>query len=107
MTIEQMIEINPRLQDALSELRGLIAERFPGTDFSVAPGDDPEGVYLTATVDLDDPDAVVDVVIERLLTMQIEEALPLFVFPVRTPARIAAMRRARAPRRPTAAASSR
>jgi hypothetical protein len=46
-------------------------------------------VYLTATVDLDDPDEVMDVIVDRLLEIEIDERLPIYVIPSRTPNRIA------------------
>ena len=38
---------------------------------------------ILATVDVDDTDVVVDVYIDRLLTLQIEDGLPLYVVPRR------------------------
>jgi hypothetical protein len=49
----------------------------------VTPGEDPEGLYVLATVDVDDTDAVVDVYIDRLLTLQIDDGLPIYVVPLR------------------------
>jgi len=94
---------DPRIQAAIEEMRAVISERFPGATFAVGRRDDPEGIYLTTTVDIDDPDDVVDVFIDRLLTMQIDEGIPLYVIPIRTPERIAAMLRDR-PTRPRAEA---
>jgi hypothetical protein len=68
----------------------LILSRYPGATFEVALGDDPEGTYLTATVDVEDTDEVFDVVVERLLEMQVEESIPLYVLPVRPIERIMA-----------------
>lgn len=86
---------DPRLREAIAELRQLIRDHHPEAIFSIGIGDDPEGVWLTATVDVDDPDEVVDLYIDRILEMQVEEGLPLHVLPVRTPERIEAMLRAR------------
>lgn len=79
-----------RTQAALVELRGTIAQAFPSATFSVRTGDDPEGVYLIPTVDVADTDAVFDLVADRLLELQVEEGVPVYVFPVRTPERIRA-----------------
>jgi hypothetical protein len=38
---------------------------------------------VPATVDVEDTDAVVDVYIDRLVTLQIEEGLPVYVVPLR------------------------
>ena len=48
--------------------------------------------HITTTVDLDDPDEVVDLVIERMLELQIDEGLPVYVIPIRTAERVAALR---------------
>ena len=79
------------MQAAVAEVQELIRARYPDATFAAGYGEDPDGVYLTVTVDLDDTDEVVDVYINRLLDLQIEEGLPLHVIPVRPPERIAAM----------------
>ncbi len=91
-----------RIQPAISELEGLISSRYPSATFTVGFGDDPEGLYLTATVDVEDTDVVMDVVIDRLLTLQIDEGLPVYVVPVRPLERVLTeMRRAGAHRGPS------
>ncbi len=82
---------NARLTAAIAELEAMILSRYPTATFVVSHGDDPEGIYLIATVDVDDPDDVTDLVIDRTLTMQIEEQLPVYVVPVRTATRRAAL----------------
>jgi hypothetical protein len=74
-------ERDPRIQAALDELRGLVLRRFPEATFTVARGDDPDGIYLTATVDVDDLDEVTDTVVARMVDMQVDEGLPIFVVP--------------------------
>jgi hypothetical protein len=39
---------------------------------------------LIVTVDIDDPDEVVDVDAEKLLTLLVEEGLPWYIVPVRS-----------------------
>lgn len=73
---------DPRIDAAVAELQDLIRVHYPEATFTVAPGEDPEGIYITATIDIDDLDEVVDVVVERLLNMQVEEGLPVHVLPV-------------------------
>lgn len=73
---------DPRIDAGVEELQDLIREHYPETVFTVAPGEDPEGIYITATVDVDDLDEVFDVVVERLLHMQVEDGLPIYVIPV-------------------------
>ena len=76
-----------RMSAAIAEVTELIRESYPDTTFVVDVGEDQEAVYVTAVVDVDDPDEVVDCFIERVLTLQIDEGLPLHVIPIRTPAR--------------------
>jgi hypothetical protein len=84
MSAEHISINHPRVESALSELRELIEAEYPAATFEVSSGEDPEGgIYLIATVDVQDTDAVVDVVIERLLELQIEERLPVYVIPLR------------------------
>ena len=77
------IPITPRLEEALVELKALIADHYPEATFTVSEGEDPDGIYLTATVDVEDMGGVVDVFLDRMIDMQIEEGLPIFVVPVR------------------------
>ena len=81
---------DPRMEHAISELRERIDAKYPGTGFAVQQGiDDPQETWLVATVDMDDPDEVVDLVIDRLLELQIDEQVPLHVLPIHTPERVA------------------
>lgn len=81
-----------RIQAAIAELEALIRSQYTTVAFAIGEGsDDPDGVYLTATVDVDDPDEVMDLIVDRLLEIEIDEGLPIYVVPVRTPERIAAM----------------
>jgi hypothetical protein len=77
-----------RIQSAIAELRDMILERYPEASFAVSHGDDPEGIYLNATVDLEDVDVVLDVVRDRLFATQVEEALPLYVIPLQPVERV-------------------
>jgi hypothetical protein len=78
---------NPRMKAAIAELTTLIRDRYPGTVFTIEVGEHQDVVFVTAVVDVDDPDEVVDCFIDRAVTMQVDEGLPLLVIPVRTPAR--------------------
>jgi len=60
------------MQAAIMELQGLIRQHYPNTTFEVVHGDDPIGMYVLATVDVEDTEAVVDVYIDRLLELQID-----------------------------------
>jgi len=75
--------VDPRVQPAVDELRQIITDRYPDATFEVAHGEDPEGVYLRATVDVEDAEEVFDAVVDRLLAMQIDDELPVYVVPIR------------------------
>lgn len=93
-------ELEPRRRRAVAELAGAIRGRYPTATFRVRPGvDDPEATYLVATVDVEDPDAVLDLVVDRLLELQLDEHLPINVLPVHTPERVAETRQRLAQRR--------
>ncbi|MGI8552769.1 MAG: hypothetical protein ACR2PL_18570 [Dehalococcoidia bacterium] len=80
---------DPRVWEAVQELQATIRAKYPTTRFDVHSGvDDPEETWVVATVDLDDPDAVLDLVIDRLLDLQIEQGVPVHVLLVHTPERI-------------------
>ena len=59
--------------------------------FAVTQGEDPEGIHLYVTLDLDDLEEVTDHFIDREVELQLEEGLPLIVIPERTPERTAAL----------------
>ena len=82
---------DPRIAAALTELQALIQARYPSATFDVFYRDDPEGIRLRVTVDLEDPDEVLDVLLDKLYEVQVEQELPVYVIPVRTPERIAAL----------------
>ncbi len=88
------------LDNAIAEMENLIKTQYPSASFTVSKGDDPEGTYLTATVDVEDTDEVMDLYIDRLLSLQVDEGLPLYVIPVRPPERVAELLKIRAPSRP-------
>lgn len=84
-----------RFSSALDELRGMIVRHYPAATFDVVRGhDEPGNVHLLATVDVDDADEVLDLVLDRLLEIQVDERLPVYVIPIRTPERIAVSRQA-------------
>lgn len=84
---------DPRIQAALAELRELILTHFPDATFTVTRGEDPEGIYLTPTVDVDDLSDVIDVFIERLVDFQVDEGLPINVVPDQPLERVIALLR--------------
>jgi hypothetical protein len=94
MSGEQVSGTSPTIEQAVSELQHLIKTTYPDVTFEVGPGgDDPDGTYIIATVDLDDPDEVTDLVIDRVVAFQVDHRLPVHVVPVRTPERVAQLQR--------------
>ena len=90
MKTENHIRLTPRMQEAIDELKGLITARFPQAAFVVEEGFDPEGVYLITTVDIADTDEVIAVIGDRLVEMQVDEGLPVYVTPLRPIERVVA-----------------
>lgn len=75
--------LTPRMEHAVAEFEELIASRFPDATFAVRGGEDPEDVVLVATVDVEDMGDVVAVFLDRLVDLQVDENLPIFILPVR------------------------
>ena len=81
--IDQTLATDPRVLAAIEEFKRLILNRYPEATFEVLYGDDPNGVYLMATVDRDDTLEVLDGIMDRMLEVQIDEELPVYVIPIR------------------------
>ena len=84
------IDLNPRRQRAVADLKQRVQQKYPTAAFEVSVGEEPEGVYLTPIVEGEDTEEVFAVVVDRLLELQIEEKLPLYVVPVRPIERVLA-----------------
>ena len=82
MPAEDYDALTPQLQRAVDELQHLIRRVDPLATFQVVPGEDPTGTYVLATVDVEDTELVMDAYMDRLLTLQIDEGLPLYVLPL-------------------------
>ena len=95
MKPESHVRLTPRIEEAVHELKGLITAHFPQAAFVVEEGFDPEGIYLLATVDIADTDDVIAVVGDRLVELQVDEGLPLYVTPLRPTERVIAELRKR------------
>lgn len=94
MSIERSWQRNPRVQQAVAELRALIQQSFPAARFEVGPDpEDPEIIRLTTVVDVGDTGTVMEVMMGRMLALQIEDGLLIYM-PVRPAERVAALRRA-------------
>lgn len=79
---------DPRLVAALDEFRERISERYPEATFAVERSLEPIGVYLVVTVDVEDTSEVHHLVIDRMIDLQIEESMPLYVSVERPLARV-------------------
>jgi hypothetical protein len=76
---------------AIDELKAMISTHYPNAQFEVAHAvDEAENVHLTVTVDIDDPEELLDLVMDRLLEFQIEERIPIHVIPLRPVERVLA-----------------
>ena len=95
MRQEQSIPLTPAMEKAVNELKGVIAERFPQASFVIEDGFDPKGIYLVTTVDIADTDEVIDVIGDRLVELQVDEDLPIYVTPLRPIQRVVAELRER------------
>ena len=90
MTAERIDEHDLQIAAALDELRGLISGRYREAIFTTYRGEDPDGIYLDAMVDVPDTDEVMDLIIERLLEIQLDRQLPVYVILLRPVERVAA-----------------
>jgi hypothetical protein len=83
------------MEEAVHELKGVITKRFPQATVVIEEGADPQGIYLVTTVDIADTDEVIDLVGDRLVELQVEEGLPIYVTPLRPIERVVAQLRER------------
>jgi hypothetical protein len=90
MTHAHAETVDSRVTSAIVELQRLIKQQHPSATFDVTLGEDPDRTYVWTNVDTDDPDMVLDCVVDRLLELQIDEGLPIYVIPIRTPERVRA-----------------
>ncbi len=96
MNLHRNEKFPARIQDAIDELQGLVLQRYPTARFGVTRAEDePENVHLTAVIDVEDTDEVLDLVIDRVVELQVDEQIPVHVIPIRTPERVLAELRAR------------
>jgi len=86
------LELEPKMQAAADELTALVRARYPEAQFRLSRSEEDSAIiHLTTIVDVDDPDEVADLVIERMNELLVDEDLPIFVIPIRTPDRVAAL----------------
>lgn len=89
MRLMEGVEVTktPRIKAALAELQQLISERYPTATFTDNIGTDPIGFYMQVTVDVEDTDEVREVYIDRLVDIQVDDELPVYVSLHQTPER--------------------
>jgi hypothetical protein len=79
-------DLDERTRQAIHEVQGVIAARYPTTTFELTRAiDDPRSLHLLAVADVDDPDEVGDLVVDRVVALQVDEGIHLHVIPLRTP----------------------
>jgi hypothetical protein len=83
MTIGSPLTLSPRMKEAIEEIKQLILHRFPEAKFDIGEGEDPCGIHVITTVDLEDLGEVMDVYRDRIVDMQVDEGLPLYFIPTR------------------------
>jgi hypothetical protein len=54
MKAEHVALDTPHMRAAMMELQGLTRQHYPGITFEVVHGDDHTGIYVLATVDVED-----------------------------------------------------
>ncbi len=84
---------DPFIQLKLDELASTIRDMDSSATFELVEGEDPEGLYLWVMTDRDDPDEILDAVIDQVIDLQVKDDMSLFVVPL--PASPATPRRAR------------
>ena len=85
----QVLKDDPRVLAVLADFQQRIRKSYPEATFAVEYGGEPDGVYLMATVDLENTLEVLDTIMDQLLEVQIEEELPIYVIPIRPLAPVA------------------
>lgn len=95
---EHIDATEPRVVAAIDELKELIAAHYPSAGFRVFEGEDPEGVYLEAVVDIEDSSDVMEHqrLLDKLYELEVEQELPIYVVTSQPFERIAAQLKARA-----------
>lgn len=88
MTQDERCSFDARTRAAISELESIILARYPEATFHVERGpDDPQAIHLVTTVDVEDRTDLLELVVDRQMEIQIEDGIPIFIIPLRTPER--------------------
>src|SRR4051812_41831344 len=96
MNPERIRPSDPRVVAALNDLKHLIAAHYPDASFDVFEGEDPDGIYLRATVDIDDSSDALIPALDKLHELEVEQGLPIYVVTDQPAARVAAQLKAQA-----------
>ncbi len=87
MTQEAQPARDPRVQQAAAELERLIRAGYPQATFELVEGEDPPGTRLRVTVDIDDVEPVRQLYLDRLVDLQVEDGIPIYVRTIQPPHR--------------------
>lgn len=99
--VHERLALPEPVQRAVIELIDAMRQQYPTAQFEVRRGtEDPEETFIMVTVDLEDPDEILAPILDRLLTMQLDDGLPIYVIPMHTRRRIAETRERIAALRP-------
>ncbi|HUG13380.1 MAG TPA: hypothetical protein VMM78_00065 [Thermomicrobiales bacterium] len=81
-----------QIDAAVAELKRLVLQYYPDARFRVECGiDDPKAIHLVAIMDFEDTFDVLDRVSDRVMEIQIDDGVPIFVIPLRPNDRTLAM----------------
>jgi hypothetical protein len=83
MTIRRKTK-KTRIAEVIEEFKQLVLDRYPEAEFEVTRGDDPPGIHVWATVNTDDLWEVIEYVSPRVVDVQVDEGLPVYLFPTRS-----------------------
>jgi hypothetical protein len=76
--------LSPQMMEAIEELKEIILKEYPEATFNVTEGEDAGSVHLCPTIDVIETDAILDLVMDRVLAFQEEKGLDIHVIPLRT-----------------------
>jgi len=75
---------DPRIAARIEAIRKTVLEHYPGTTFTLSPGEGPGTVWLWAAVDVDDTDEVWELVADQTVDFVVDGRSPLLFIPVWT-----------------------
>lgn len=72
-----------KAQKLVTELCGLIKEKFPEAEFEIAEGMDTGGIHIYAYAHIDSVWDMLPLVSDRVTDILVQERLPIYVIPMR------------------------